>query len=681
MATPGFITVTPLCGEELHFRSMTGGEEIGQPFEYAVDVLSKNPDIKLFEALGQKMTVTVQYTESGARHFNGLVTRLSQTGMFGNYYAYRAVLHPWLWFLGRASDCRIFQNKSVPEIVGKIFRKYPMGSFRVALEKPGQDYLPREYTVQYRETDLSFVSRLLEEVGISYHFVHGPESHTLVLTDSISGREHEDGYAKVPLRAAVGSGQIECLTTWHVSQDVKTAAYVLKDFDYLNSGASLLSQLVPGEAKDRRLLGEYYDYPGRYLKQAAGDRAVQVRLNEAQAYYETIHAAGTTRGLGVGNIFMLTEAPWSDGKTEHLVVRADYQMHGHDPESGGGGGGEENDFFECSLTLVSSQLPFRPPCRTPRPFVQGPQTAIVVGPHKDDDNPEEIWTDDLGRVLVRFHWERLGPEKPNDPERADDDKDNESTPCFVRVASLWAGKQWGIQFTPRIGEEVMVEFLEGDPDRPIVTGRVYNNLHKPPYANAKKTQSGIKTRSSKGGGPDNFNEIRFEDKKGQEELYVQAEKDHNIKVKANRSLSVGANDAITVGGTRSTTVTKKDTVTLKDEHEMTVTNLVTETFNKGHTLNVHGADQTITITEGKTETITKTYGVKADGIITIESKAQITLKVGESSITIAPDRVEITAKQVAVTGTIEALFQGAAASITAHAPGVEITGTAIKLNG
>ena len=705
MAVPGFITVTPLGADDLHFRSMTGSEEMGRPFEYVVEVLSKNSDINLYGALGQQMTVSVQFTETGTRYFNGYITRFSQVGMYGNYYAYRAVLHPWLWFLNRFSDCRVFQNKSVPDIVGKIFRKYDANVFRAVLENPAHDHPAREYTVQYRETDLTFIGRLLEEAGISYHFVHDEASHTLVLTDSIGGREPQKGYEQVPLRPAAASSDIECLTAWHASEEVKTAAYMLRDFDYMNPGrpVSAKLELTKVNQRDLRVMGEFYDYPGRFLTQDTGNHATEVRLQEAQSMYGVVHASGNTRGIGVGNVFTLVEAPFSDPKVSHLVVRARYELRGHDPESGSNG--TDHDQFSCALTLVRSDVPFRPARHTPRPVVQGPQTAIVVGPDKDDDNPEEIWTDDLGRVLVRFHWERVGEDKPKDPERADDDKANREKACWVRVASLWAGKQWGVQFTPRIGQEVMVEFLEGDPDRPIVTGRVYNNLNKPPYSNQKKTQSGIKTHSTKGGGPDNFNEIRFEDKKGEEELFVQAERNHTVSVKADRSVSVGGNESISVTGTRTTTITKKDTVTVNDKHEMTVKDLVTETFNNGHTLTVNAANQKIVVAQTKNEHISKNYELttdikylltqggttltfeggavtlKAAAAVSVESPKEIKLTVGGSSITIAPDHVEIKAANVTVTGNVQTAIAGGPATVTVHGAGVDVTGAIIKMNG
>jgi type VI secretion system secreted protein VgrG len=401
-------------------------------------------------------------------------------------------------------------------------------------------------------------------------------------------------------------------------------------------------------------VGEFYDYPGRYLSQEDGDRSAMVRLDEVQSYYETIETAGPVRGLGTGSTFMLIDAPWSDGMKEHLVVRAQYELRGHDLESGGE---SEPDVFHCALTLVDSQLPFRPIRRSPRPVVQGPQTAIVVGPNKDDNNPEEIWTDNHGRVLIRFHWERVGKDKPHDTERANDEADNLAKPCFVRVASLWAGKQWGVQFTPRIGQEVMVEFLEGDPDRPIITGRVYNSVNMPPYPNDKKTQSGIKTHSSKGGGPNNFNEIRFEDKKGSEELFMQAEKDKKVHVKNDRSATVGANDSIAVGGDRSVTVTG---------------NLSVKVDGGGKSPN-HSA-----------HTVTGKYNLHASDTIEGDAPNHIMLTCGGSSILIEPNKITLTAGGKAIVILDEHVLarssEGSAVVLDANAFTKASTGAAVLLD-
>ena len=668
MSADGFITVSPIAGDHLHFQAMTGEEELNRPFRYVVDVLAKNPDIQPAAALGQRTTVTVRQTEAGVRCFNGFVTSFSRVGTAGTYHVYRMVLHPWLWFLGHTTDCRIFQHKTVPEIVGKIFRKHPGSAFRESLEKPTEDYPKREYTVQYRETDLDFVSRLLEDAGISYHFVHDTETHTLVLTDSVSGRCGREGYDVVPLRPATEGGRTECLTSWQVTEGIKPASYVLRDFDYLNAGASLRARLA-SPRDERRLSGELYDFPGGNLTQDDGERVVRIRLDEAQSLYRTVETSGSVRGLGVGQVFKSSETPSNDSPRAHLIIKARYALRGHAPESGGGqeehkdGNKDGHDEFSSALTLVDSQLAFRPPRRTAKPLIHGPQTAIVVGPHgrdTEDEVGEEIWTDDHGRVLVRFHWERSGEGGPGDSGRTAggqvDDEDDERTPCFVRVDSLWAGKQWGIQFTPRIGQEVVVEFLDGDPDRPLVTGRVYNNLNRPPYPNARKTQSGLRTHSA-GGAPGNFNEIRFDDKKGAEEVYLRAERDQRIEVKANRGLTVGGDEIIAVTGSRETSVGGDDTVTLKGALDMTVSKAVRQRFEGGHVQHVQGADQETFVEKAKTAYVTQ--------IFRLESAEKILLAVGASTITITPDKIDLTAASITLNG-------GAA---------VEVAAGVIRLNG
>jgi type VI secretion system secreted protein VgrG len=697
MSALGPVIITPLAGNELLFRSLTGDETMNGLFEYTVQVLSKAADISLPAALGANMTIAVELSGGGQRYFNGHVTRLTRVGVFGNYFLYRLVLRPWLWFLGRSADCRIFQNKSIPDIVKKVFRKHASVS---RFDESLHDYHPQPYLVQYRETDLNFVTRLLERAGISYHFVHADGEHSLVMTDGAGKRLPAPGYEKVLLLNDTQAGNAECLTSWHVSQEVVTAAYLLKDFDYLKAKAPLDAKLAPtgsGPIAD----GEIYDYPGMYQTQDDGEKVAALRLQESQAYFETIETSGPVRGVGAGNVFSLTgpllTGPLSgEGSRKFLVVKAHYEIHGHSAESSGDQGAHT---FNCSLSVVDADHTLRPPRNTPTPVVQGPQTAIVVGRNKQDPGKDEICTDDYGRILVRFHWERLGDAKPQDPERNSDDKDNQDAPCWLRVAQLWAGSGWGTVFIPRIGQEVMVEFLEGDPDRPIVTGRVYNNLNKPAYLDQSKiNQSGIRTRSTPGGSAKNYNEIRFDDTKGSEELFVQAEKNHNVNVKADRSVTVGGSETYTVSGTRTTTVTKKDTVTLKDKHDLTVTDVVTENFNKGHYLNIFAADQNIEIEKNKTEHVVLKYALITDqeysltqgstnldfkannaelkagggGTITLDSPSEIKLVVGTSTITIAKDHIEIKSATI----TLDAGGQ----KLVIDSSGATATGLQIKLN-
>jgi type VI secretion system secreted protein VgrG len=408
---------------------------------------------------------------------------------------------------------------------------------------------------------------------------------------------------------------------------------MVKDFDYQKPKSPLVSALPSTASPDFHVEGEFYDYPGNYLDTDAGNRLVGLRLQQAQSFYETFEASGPVRGIGVGNVFGLEGPLALQTDREYLIIKAHYEIHGHIPDSSSAV--DKDESFTCSITAVDSKIPFRPARLTPSPIVQGPQTATVVGPKKDDPGKDEIWTDDLGRVLVKFHWERRGSLKPQDKERDDEDKDNELAPCWLRVAQLWAGAGWGTVFIPRIGQEVMVEFLEGDPDRPIVTGRLYNGDNKPAYLGENKaTQSGIRTRSSPEGSPKNFNEIRFDDKKGSEELYIQAEKDHKSHVKHNRSADVGASDSISVGGDRSLQVSGNLSVKVD-----------------GGGKSEHHSDHTV---KGK-------YNLYASDTIDIGAKNQITLTVQNTYIKITKDTITLHAVdggEVIVTANVDAHSSG-----------------------
>jgi type VI secretion system secreted protein VgrG len=726
MSRLGPVTITPLLGRKLFFRTLSGDEIIGGLFEYNVQFLSDDPNIKLAEALGQSLTITIPLTLGGVRHFNGFITRFSRIGLHGTRFLYRAVLHPWLWFLSRTSDCRIFQNQNVPDVVNRIFLKYPIHFVDPMLSS----YDPREYLVQYRETDLNFVNRLLEQEGIAYHFVHAADKHTMVLTDSLNGRLEAVGYKTIPLHPPTETGQEECFTSWNVSQEVEPAAYALDDYDYLKASAPLAAALPSTATADFHFDGEIYDAPGKYKTADEGNKLVATRLHQAQSYYETIDAQGTVRGIGVGNVFMLDGLLSLEGQRQFLVVKARYEIHGHAPESQGDDGKDES--FHCSITAVDAKIPFHPPRVTPTPVVQGPQTATVVGPHKNvkpESGQSEICTDNLGRVRVNFHWERLGKLKPKDPGRSDDDEksDNDKAPCWLRVAQLWAGSGWGTVFIPRIGQEVLVEFLEGDPDRPIVTGRLYNSDQKPAYlGEGKITQSGIRSRSTPDGGVKNFNEIRFEDKKGAEEVYIQAEKNQVNHVKHNRSADVGADDSITAGGNRSVHVKGNLAVTVDGGGggEFHSTHKVSGSYHYEATdkiyieapneIRLKCGSSTIVMVPGS---ITLTAGDKAilklDAAVTAESAdhsqlkldadAQLTASTGAGLLLTADvtasskdgselqldknallgssANVDLNGKNTTVTGTTKAVVDGGGATVTAQGSGVDVVGTAIKLNG
>jgi len=498
----------PLGDDVFLFEQMTGTETLGRLFEYRVDVLSEDPDIDFDRILGENITLRLELMDEGStRYLNGFACQFEQLEEAGLYARYRLTLRPWLWFLTRSADCRIFQNQTVPEIVEAVIREQGFSD----LENRLQGSFPqREYCVQYRETDFNFVSRLLEEEGIYYYFLHDNGKHVMVLANSPDAHETVPDYEEVPYYPPDQHDHRErdYISGWLASRQIQPGAYALNDFDFEapHKGLRKVKPLPRGHAQANR---EIYDYPGGYTQPGDGDHYAEIRIQELQAQHEMIQAAGNARGLHPGCLFSLVNHPRRDQNRTYLAVGASYQLRSDEYRSGGGGGGA---FYEADFQLLPVEHYFRPARITPKPVVQGPQTAVVVG-----KKGEEIWTDKYGRVKCHFHWDRH-------------DKADENSSCWIRVSQPLAGKGWGGINIPRIGQEVIVEFLEGDPDLPIITGRVYNGANMPPYGLPQhQTRSAIKTNSSKGGA--GFNEIRFEDKKGEEQLFFHAERNQDVRVK------------------------------------------------------------------------------------------------------------------------------------------------------
>jgi type VI secretion system secreted protein VgrG len=506
---------TPFGDNVLLFHDLHGVESIGGLFEYHVNMLSENRCLPVDDILGKSVALRLLMPNGENRHFSGYVTRFSQTGVLGDYVAYNARISPWLWFLTRTSNCRIFQNKSVPDIIKEIFGEHGMTDYKESLTS---SYQKREHCVQYRETDFNFVSRLMEDEGIYYFFAHGEDGkHILNLADSYGAHKPFPGYEKLPyypydfsqMRERDHVNEIQ--PTW----EPQAGGYGLKDYDFEKPGMNLQAlSLSPKTHTNAKF--EHYDWPGGYLEPGQGDTRSAMRLDEVYAHYEQVHGRANAYGIAAGALLTIANSPRADLNREFLVkstelriVSNEYVSHGARPMD-----------LECEFVLVDAKKQYRPPRVTPKPFVQGPQTAFVVG-----KAGEEIWTDKYGRVIVQFHWDRYS-------------KTDEKSSCWVRVSQSWAGKGWGTIFTPRIGQEVIVEFLEGDPDRPIVTGCVYNGGSMPPYALPDKASvTAIKSNSTKGGG--GFNELRFEDKKGDEQIFIHAEKDQHVRVKKDHREWIG----------------------------------------------------------------------------------------------------------------------------------------------
>ncbi len=628
-----FKVSTPLGKDVLLFGHMSASEQLSGLYKIDLNLFSTNKAIKPEQILGAPVSVSIELPEAkGERHFHGHVAEFAYVEPIGEIHAYRATLRPWLWFLTRSADCRIFQNKNVPDIIKTVFRDLGFTDFKDGLSR---SYEPWEYCVQYRETAFDFVSRLMEHEGIYYYFEHTASKHSLVLTDSTHSHPKVAGYDSVPYYPPEQTGRRkrDHISQWWVAWEVQSGEYSHTDYDFkkpaLDLGANVNDPRGHGHAK-----GEMRDYPGAYTTPDAGGSLARIRLDELRARYQVVHGIGNARGLAVGALFALTGFPRDDQNREYLITSATYEARSNDY---GAGGGEDDSNFDCSFTGMSSAEQFRPPCVTPEPVVQGPQTALVVGP-----SGEEIHTDEHGRIKVQFHWDRKGK------------KDQDSS-CWMRVGQLWASSGWGSMWIPRIGMEVIVDFLEGDPDQPIVTGCVYNGANKPPYAlPGEKTKSTIKSNSSKGGG--GSNEMRFEDKKGSEEIYIHAQKDRNLviehdetkKVGNDRTKDVGHNQTITIGNDEKTEVKHDRTETVGNNETITINANRTETVQKEETITINGGrtenvakDESITIGGGRTENVSK------DESITISGGRTENVSKDES-ITISGGRTESVAKDESV---------------------------------
>ena len=580
------ITIESRSGDRLVVTDLTGHDAVGAGFAFSLSLAGPALGVKPEAMLGRPLAIAIE-TGEPPRWLHGIVTafRLVKVEEHRGYYA--AELRPWTWLLGLTVDCRIFQNLSVVEIVEEIFGKYPEARFEKRL---GGSYAPREYCVQYDETDLAFVQRLLEHEGIFSFFEYAEDGHRLVRVDDTARLKPAPGYATVPFHREADPSRRDrdYLSDWVATSSVRTRAFAHTDYDFEKPALSLMAQSA-AEPLAHAFAGEHYRQPGAHRELDRGDRLAALRREELQAPHVRIAAAGTVRGLFAGCMFTLAEHPRDDQNAGYLVVRADYRFH--DPEYQSGDTGMGGETFRVALIVAPLALPFRPPRSTPRPVMRGPQTATVVGP-----SGEEIFTDEYARVKVQFHWDRLG-------------RRDENTTCFIRVSQAWAGSGWGFIQIPRIGQEVIVDFIEGDPDRPIITGRVYNATQMPPYGlPGSATQSGWKSNSSLGGG--GYNELMFEDKAGSELVNFQAQKDHALLVKNDRSKlvqhdqsdridnnakhSVGVNLDEDVGNNKTTSVGVDRTVAIGSND--------TESVGKNRSLTV-GVDETIGIGSNSSETI------------------------------------------------------------------------------
>ena len=598
------VTIHTPLGDELHFRELRGQENISQLFSLDVEMLSESESIDPKALLGKNATIEIETQGGGRRFIDGIVTRFGMQGQDHRHYAYKARLSPWLWLATRKSDFRIFQNQTVPDIIEQVLGVYGHPMQR----KLTRAYRSWDYCVQYNESDCDFVSRLMEHEGIYYFFEHASGRHTLVLCDDIiASHSVLPGGESIPFYPPekAAAGDQENIHAWQLEQEIKPGRHYIDDYDFKKPRAELshMRRDPPGHAHDGH---ETYEWPGGYTEHGDGDAYIRVRLKQGLTGHSRVRGQSCHRALATGYTFSLYNYPRGDQNRQYLITGLSYHLKENPRVSAvapgaKGSAAEDGSFQRYELQAQPTSLAFTPPRTTPKPRTTGPQTAVVVGPAG-----EEIWTDEYGRIKVQFHWDRLGS------------KDQNSS-CWIRVATNWAGPGFGAISIPRIGHEVVVDFLNGDPDYPIVTGCVYNAANMPPWAlPANATQSGIKTRSSKGGaagagmknGPGDANAIRFEDKAGAEQLWLHAQKDQLTEVENDEDKWVGNDRRKTIDRDETSVIHRDRTETVDRDETITVHNNRTERVDHDEKISIGdnrnedvGIDENISIGKNRSKTI------------------------------------------------------------------------------
>jgi type VI secretion system secreted protein VgrG len=660
-----FRVATPLAPDTLLLERFAGTESVSAPYSFQLDLLSEQPDVASGDLLRKPVHITLELPDGSERVIHGLVNRFTQLPRRHALSAYRIEVVPWLWFLSLSRDCKIFQNMTVPEILEEVFKKLGYSDFDM---KVNRSYPKREYCVQYRETHLNFVSRLMEEEGLFYFFEHTEDKHTLVIADGNSAVAPVDGESTV--RVAPQEHEGESVVTSLTCEDVvHSAAFTLKEYDYLQPSLSLQSS-IEGDG-----VGEVYDFLGNYASPDEGDRYARLQLEAEEARHRMVRGSATCRGFEGGRRFTLRDHYRDDLNVEYMLLQVTHWGTVGDYLSGGATAEYGNDFV-----AIPHSVPYRPVRGTPKPSVGGTQTALVVGP-----SGEEVYVDSHGRVKVQFHWDRYGSK-------------NENSSCWVRVAQPWAGKGYGTAHIPRIGNEVVIEFLDGDPDRPLIIGSVYNADQTPPLGLPDAgIQMGIKSRSSKGGG--GHNEITVTDTKGTELITIHGQydmsttvlhdetidigndrtdsvgndetisignnrtetvgNDETITIGSNRTEQVGADESIKIGKNRSRTVMIKDSIMVGAAQDITVGAAQKIAVGAAQTI-VVGANQSTSVGNNqsskvgsdRTAQVGKNDTLKVGKQLVIEAGDQIVIKTGKASITMKKDgTIQMTGKDITVKGS------------------------------
>lgn len=576
--------------EDLLLEHFSGSEGLSRLYQFDLALLSQRSDVKLKSLIGRPATVEIELADGTFRYINGYINRFSTQGSDGGYVRYSALLGPWLWMLTCRFDSRIFQDKTVQDVVSEVFAGFgSLAKYEFRLSKALKPY---SYITQYRESDFNFIQRLLENEGLFYYFEHTADAHVMIITDDSSTLLPLPEQPQIRFHSASVTETADSITQWHASRQLQSGKIAVRTFDYRQPRNFLPVTMQSLNEQGDVDKFEIYDFPGQYTHGTyeAGENLVRNRIEALELVGKTFYGDSNCRAMKPGYTFELTQHYVHDSgdAEDRQFLLLSVEHRGSNNYMTGDQAGYHNKFV-----CVRRKIAFRPQLSTRKPLINGPQTAIVVGPPG-----EEIFTDELGRVKLQFHWDRLG-------------QFNDQSSCWVRVAQSGASGGFGSIQIPRVGDEVVVVFLDGNPDRPLIMGSLYNSTNTPPWSlPANKTQSGFLTRSMKGdGGTANF--FRFEDKAGAEQIIMHAERNMDTEIELDETHDVGNNRTITVGGTH-TEIIKKDTV--------------------------------VNVKEGA-------YTLQVDNkFIQVSAKESILLQVGTSKITLKPDGITIEADSIDILG-------------------------------
>ncbi|EHQ9074311.1 type VI secretion system tip protein VgrG [Salmonella enterica subsp. enterica serovar Oranienburg] len=607
----------------LLFSSLNGSEALGSLFTYIVQL--KTPDtlnlgyvspaanLPLKAMVGKDLCVNIELDGGGKRHISGLVTAARVVGHEGRSVTYELRMEPWVKLLTHTSDYKAFQNKTVVDILDEVLAEYPYPVEKRLVES----YPVRTWQVQYGETDFDFLQRLMQEWGIYWWFEHSEDSHTLVLADAISTHHACPDSPEVEWHQKGLKLDKAFIHTIIANESLRTGQWVLDDFDF-KKPRSRLANTVANLRETGHASYEHYEWPGDYFDKGEGEMLTRIRMEAQRSPGSRVHGAGNIRTLMTGYTFALMNHPTAELNQEYLLAQTTLFVQDNAQHSGQ----DQHFTFSTRFELHPTREVYRPQRTISKPHTKGPQSAIVTGP-----SGQEIWTDQYGRVKVQFGWDRYG-------------KMDENSSCWIRVSYPWAGKGFGMIQIPRIGQEVLVDFKNGDPDLPIIVGRTYNQDTMPPWGlPGMASQSGIFSHSLYGG-PTNGNMLRFDDKTGAEEVKFHAEKDLNTTVKNNETHTVNADRTKTIIHNEITKVHIDRTEDVFGKH--------TETIKGNRNVKVTEGDQLLTVEKGirevtvktgtSTETVEKDISITSiSGAIHLTAKTQITLTVGKSSLTMNSD--------------------------------------------